>query len=111
MSGGDWKDLYTAAVAGDLALVRHHIREGVDPNYQHPEVMRSALVSSLVEGHDELARYLLDNGADPHLRSELDDLTPLQAARRHERTELVALLLARGAKDERQPFWRRWLPV
>jgi hypothetical protein len=33
MSAGDWKDMYAAAVAGDLARVRHHIASGVDPNY------------------------------------------------------------------------------
>ena len=39
MSAGDWKDMYAAAVAGDLALVRHHISAGVNPNYQHPEIL------------------------------------------------------------------------
>lgn len=33
MSAGDWKDMYAAAVAGDLARVRHYIASGVDPNY------------------------------------------------------------------------------
>lgn len=111
MSAGDWKDLYAATVAGNLALVRHHISEGVDPNYQHPEIMCTPLVSSLVQGHDDIARYLLAHGADPHLLSVFDDLTPLQAARKHGRTELMALLVDRGAKEVRPSFWRRWLPV
>lgn len=76
MSAGDWKDLYQAAVDGDLALVQHHISEGVDPNYQHPEILRTPLVASLVEGHLEVARYLLAHGADPSLVSELDNLAP-----------------------------------
>lgn len=111
MSGGDWKDLYEAAVAGDLARVRYHLHEGVDPNYQHPEVMRTALVASLVEGHGEIAQHLLAHGADPDLVSELDDLSPLQAARRHGHAELVEQLRARGAREPRRPFWWRWLPV
>lgn len=115
MSAGDWKDLYAAAAAGDLARVRYHISAGVDPNYQHPEVMCTPLVASLVHGHDAVARCLLEQGADPHLRSEFDALTPLQAARRHERDELAQLLLSLGAREVRSPAWlsawRSWLPL
>ena len=80
MSEGDWKDLYQAAVDGNLSLVEYHIREKVNPNYQHPEIHRTPLVASLVEGHREIAHYLLAHGADPSLVSELDDLTPLQGS-------------------------------
>lgn len=111
MSAGDWKDLYQAALSGDLALVKHHISEGVNPNYQHPEILCTPLVASLIHGHDAIARHLLAHGADPNLRSEFDGLTPLQAARQYGRTELVALLCEMGAKAPRQRFWQRWLPV
>ena len=111
MSAGDWKDMYAAAGAGDLALVRHHIRAGVNPNYQHPEILCTPLVASLIHGHDELARFLLAHGADPQLKSEFDDMTPLQAARRHGRTALIPLLQSRGAREVRTPFWWRWLPI
>ena len=33
MSADDWKDLYQAAVDGNLSLVEYHIREKVNPNY------------------------------------------------------------------------------
>lgn len=111
MSAGDWKDLYAAAVAGDLPLVRYHLSAGVNPNYQHPEVLCTPLVASLIQGHDEVARCLLEHGADPNLRSEFDGLTPLEAARRHGRQEPEQLLRGRGAKVQRQPFWWRRLPV
>ncbi|MDP3249000.1 MAG: ankyrin repeat domain-containing protein [Polaromonas sp.] len=111
MSAGDWKNLYAAATEGDLAVVRYHINAGVNPNYQHPEIMCTPLVASLIQGHREIALYLLAHGADPHLLSEFDGLTPLQAARKHGRTEVVTLLLARGAREPRQPFWWRWLPI
>jgi len=68
-------------------------------------------VVSFIQGHSEVAHYLLEHGADPHLRAEFDSITPLQAARKHGRTEFVKLLRHRGAKDERQPFWWRWLPI
>lgn len=109
MSAGDWKDLYQAAVSGDMALVRYHLSEGVNPNYQHPEILRTLLVASLLEGQDEVAQVLLAHGADPNLVSELDNLTPLQAARR-QGGAMVAALLARGAREPQAPsFWRRWL--
>ena len=111
MSGGDWKEMYGAAVDGDLALVRHHINAGVNPNYQHPEILCTPLVASLIHGHDEIAHYLLEHGADPQLRSDFDDMTPLEAARRYARASFIPLLKARGAKEERKPFWWRWLPV
>ncbi|MDW5443709.1 ankyrin repeat domain-containing protein [Polaromonas sp. SM01] len=111
MSAGDWKDLYQAALTGNLSLVDYHIRDGVNPNYQHPEILCTPLVASLVQGHGEIARYLLAHGADPHLRSEFDGLTPLQAARKHGRLEFVKLLRDLGAQEARQPFWWRWLPV
>ncbi len=111
MSAGDWKDLYQAAVDGNLSLVRYHISQKVNPNYQHPEILRTPLVASLVEGHREIAHYLLAHGADPSLVSELDDLTPLQAARKHRHEEFVALFLRLGVKEPRRPFWLRWLPV
>ena len=111
MSAGDWKDLYQAALAGNLPLVQHHISEDVNPNYPHPEVLCTPLVASLIHGHMDVAHHLLDHGADPNLRSEFDGLTPLQAARKHGRTEFVQLLVQRGAKAPRQPFWWRWLPV
>jgi ankyrin repeat protein len=111
MSAGDWKDLYQATLDGNLSLVQYHLSEGVNPNYQHPEILCTPLVTALIHGHREIAHYLLSHGADPSLLSELDGLTPLQAARKHGRTEFVTLLTALGAKAPRQPFWWRWLPV
>jgi ankyrin repeat protein len=111
MSAGDWKDLYQAAAEGDLSRVQHHIREGVNPNYQHPEILRTPLVASLMEGHLEVAHYLLAHGSDPSLVSELDNLTPLQAARKQGHHAFANVLLELGAKERRQPFWWRWLPV
>ena len=44
MSVGEWKNLYQAAVDDNLPLVEHHIREKVNPNNQHPEIIRASPV-------------------------------------------------------------------
>ena len=110
MSGGDWKDMYNAAHCGDLALVRYHIEAGVNPNYQHPEIMRTPLVTSLLQGHTEVARYLVAHGASEHLLSDYDSLTPLQAAQQVGAVEMVRWLRQQGAQlPPKPPWWRRWL--
>lgn len=92
MSAGDWKELYSAASSGNLPLVQYHIRNGVNPNYQHPEILATPLVAALSNGHIEIAKFLLNNGADPYLLSEFDNMTALQAATRYNKPELVELI-------------------
>ncbi len=81
MTAGDWKDLYAAAASGDLELVRHHVEHGVDVDHVHPEYQCTVLVASILNRHEDVALTLLDAGADPHLLSEVDELTPVEAAR------------------------------
>ncbi|MDQ7742973.1 hypothetical protein [Hydrogenophaga pseudoflava] len=81
MSGGDWKEMFNAGCAGDLALVEHHVKSGVDVNYAHPEFLSTPLVAAILAGQEAVALYLLDHGANPALASEFDAATPLQAAR------------------------------
>lgn len=109
MSSGDWKDFYQAAVQGDLPVVAHHLAEGVDPDYQHPEIMRSALVASLIEGHLEVSRLLIEQGAHPSLVSYMDGVTPLEAALANGHHELARVLRQSGATDIARPIWARWL--
>lgn len=101
MSGGDWKEMYGAAVDGDVELLRYYLGKGVDPNFQHPEFQCSALVGALLAGRLETSQALLEGGADPRLLSEFDALTPAQAAQRSGRPELRELLARHGvAGDE-----------
>jgi ankyrin repeat protein len=80
MSAGDWKEMFNAAEAGDLGLLRYHLAAQVDPNYQHPEYMCTPLVACILAGQYDAAALLLQYGADPQLRSEGEAMTPLQAA-------------------------------
>ena len=92
MSAGDWKELYSAASSGNLLLVQYHIKNDVNPNYQHPEILATPLVAAISHGHIEVAKYLLNNGADPYLVSEFDNMTALQAAKLYNKPELVELI-------------------
>lgn len=98
MSGGDFKDMFAAAVRGDVELVRFHLERGVDPDYVHPELQSTALVTSILAGRDAVARELLAHGADPTLVSELDETTPVDAARAAGLTALEAHLVELGAR-------------
>lgn len=80
MSGGNWKEMFNAACEGDLQLLAHHVRSGVDVNYAHPEFLATPLVACILAGQEAAALYLLAHGANPHLLSESDGLTPAQAA-------------------------------
>ncbi len=80
MSGGNWKELYYAARDGDLELVRYHVNMGVDVDYAHPEFLSTPLVAAILAGHREIAQFLMDNGANPDLMSDLDGVTPREAA-------------------------------
>jgi uncharacterized protein len=81
-AGGNWKEMYQAGCDGDLALVEYHVKAGVDVNYAHPEFLSTPLVAAILAGQQEVALYLLAHGANPHLPSEFDAATPMQAARR-----------------------------
>jgi ankyrin repeat protein len=80
MSGGNWKEMFSAACDGDLDLLDYHVKAGADINYAHPEFLATALVASILAKQEDAALYLLSHGANPHLLSEFDGLTPAQAA-------------------------------
>lgn len=114
MSGGDWKEFFRAGCEGDLALVTYHLEAGVDVDYAHPEFLTTPLVGAILAGQERVALYLLDHGADPALRSELDGMTPLQAARDAELPGVEARLRELGvpepspAESEKNSWWTSW---
>ena len=81
MSHGDYKAFFAATCAGDVELVRHHLDAGVDVDFVHPELQSTALVAAIEERRSDVALLLLDHGASPTLRSPLEGMTPLEAAR------------------------------
>lgn len=99
MPAGDWKDLYKAADEGNLPLVKVHIANGVNPNYQHPEILMTVLVTAIKNGHTAIAIYLLENGADPKLESYYDHLTPLKAAIKYKDKVVLEKLNSMGLRQ------------
>lgn len=119
MSSGDWHDLLSAAVDGDVELVRFHLAQDVDPDYVHPEVQATVLVSAVLAGREAVAHLLLDHGAHASQESVVDGLTPLQAARRMGLATVEARLTRLGVEDPDAGSWvprsagrprRRWWP-
>lgn len=72
--------MYVAAQDGNLELLTYHIRSGIDPNYQHPEILSLPLVTAILNGHTEISIYLLTHGANPEIKSYYDDMTAIEAA-------------------------------
>jgi uncharacterized protein len=111
MSGGNWKEMFNAACEGDLALLAYHVKAGVDVNYAHPEFLATPLVASILARQPQAALLLLEHGANPHLLSEFDGLTPMQAARQAGLQEVEARLVALGVPppEVAQPAPAGWV--
>ncbi|TDP64131.1 ankyrin repeat domain-containing protein [Roseateles toxinivorans] len=113
MSGGNWKELFLAACEGDIELVRYHVKGGVDINYAHPEFLATPLVACILARQEPIALFLLASGANPHLLSEFDGLTPIQAARQVGLPAVERRLCELGVAEpaveaQRKSWWRFW---
>ena len=92
MSAGNWKDMFKGVQTGDIALVDYYLTIGVDPNHQHPEFMAAALVESIRFNQLDIAKLLLDNGADPNIKEVWAGETPLSVAIATNNQEAIQLL-------------------
>ena len=92
--GGDWKEMFQAIQSGDLALVEYHLRMGVDPNYQHPEFMAAPLVESIRFNHLDIAKLLLESGADPQIKEDWGKETALSVAQSTKNQSAIQLIEA-----------------
>lgn len=92
MAGGDWKEMLMAVHEDNINLVKYHIGNGIDPNYQHPELLTTPLIDSIAYNRYEITKYLLENGADPCLRAGFSEETPLIAAKRVQNKEIIDLI-------------------
>ena len=94
MSGGNWKEMFDAVQKGDIELVDYYLRIGIDPNYQHPEYMASALIESIRFNHLNISKLLLENGANPKIIEVLTGETPLSVSKDKKNQKAIDLLNA-----------------
>jgi len=98
-------DLVAAAGLGRIELMAQHGEHTLVHYCQRrgrpttrAEVLSLALCYASLGGHGDAVAWLLDQGASPSERAPFDhDATPLHWAALHDRADVVALLLARGA--------------
>ena len=89
-------DIHTAVVTNNVEAVKQHIAAGTDINQKDPLGGSSPLISAALFGRTEMARILIDAGADVDFRNN-DESTALHTAAFFCRPEIVQMLLAHGA--------------
>jgi len=89
-------DIHTAVVTGNLEAVQMHIAAGTDLNTKDPFGGSSPLISAAVFGKTEIAKVLIDAGADINFQNN-EGSTALHTAAFFCRPEIVKMLLAKNA--------------
>ncbi len=92
----EFTPLANAARAGDVAAIRDLIAHGADPNQAAGNNHWSPLLHAIHKNQIRSVEALLDGGADVNRRSG-DGITPLMMAAGYGYTDIVQLLLRRGA--------------
>jgi len=89
-------DIHAATLLGDLDAIEQHIAAGSDLNEKEPAVGSTPLISAAVFGRTEIAKALIEAGADVNLKNN-EGSTALHSAAFLCRMEIVEILLANGA--------------
>ncbi|WP_257666120.1 ankyrin repeat domain-containing protein [Parapedobacter tibetensis] len=89
-------DIHTAVATGDEEALRQHIAAKSDINAKDPFGGSSPLITAAVFGKTDMAKILIDAGADLNFRNN-DGSTALISAAFFGRPEIVQLLLDAGA--------------
>ncbi|MGD1904936.1 MAG: ankyrin repeat domain-containing protein [Leptolyngbyaceae cyanobacterium] len=96
--------LIAATLAGDIDTVRSHLDSGTDPNLVYRT--NTALTYAARDGFTNIARLLIDHGADVNW-VDGEGVTPLILAAFKGHTELAELLLSHGADTTVIDQWNR----
>ena len=91
-------DLLAAARKGDLAQVKGLLDKGANVNAKSP-YGQTALFFACDRGYSEIARLLVDRGADVNVEDTFYHATALSWAARKNHTDIVLLLIDHGAKS------------
>lgn len=89
-------DIHTAVVTNNAEALRQHIDAGTNINEKDPFGGSSPLISAAVFGKPEMAKILIDAGADINFQNN-DGSTALLSAAFFCRPEIVKMLLEKNA--------------
>jgi len=89
-------DLHSAVFTENLEVIRQHIKAGSDLNALEPSRSSTPLITAAFLGKAEIAKILIDAGADLNYQN-VDGSTALHTAAFFCRVEIVEALLAKGA--------------
>jgi ankyrin repeat protein len=87
-----------AVSTGNIAMMRFLVARGADVNYGAKSGAQTALISAIHAAQIEAVRTLIELKADVNAAMK-DGTTPLKLARKGDQEEIVALLVAAGAKQ------------
>jgi ankyrin repeat protein len=88
--------IHTAAREGNLKEVRRQLAWGVNVNERHFFTRDTLLIEAAANGHVDVVKLLIENGADVNLKGEAW-YGPLHAAAARGHIEVVKILLENGA--------------
>jgi ankyrin repeat protein len=89
--------IHAAILMGDIEAVQQHIDAGTDINEDEWTHGSSPLITAAALGETEIAKLLINEGADINFRND-EGSTPLIAAAAFNHTDIAQLLIISGAK-------------
>jgi len=92
-------DIHTATLLGDLDAIKQHIAAGSNLDEGEPTLGSTPLISAAVFGKTEIAKALIEAGADVNLKNN-EGSTALHSAAFLCRLEIVEMLLAYDVDKE-----------
>jgi ankyrin repeat protein len=69
---------------------------GMDINYSENDHAATALIRSVIHKHNDIVEFLLDNGADPNIKTDMG-FTALDFA--NDNNEAIIMLKSHGGKN------------
>ena len=113
VSVSSWRSaLYAAAKCGHEAVAQRPVVAGADVNFRDPIDVYCPPLRAVLDGHEQLAKELLNAGACPNLRGDRQHgWAPLHVAASNGQNDVVSALLFTGGADNDALDDRRASPL